>query len=102
MLQKRYKPCLYNALQFIHSFEHLAPLKHEFVLTVDFTHAAIFQVSMTDAEVVAIDVNETMHPVNAIFHPLHRNLIYSDAMYREIRQLSLSGNSSVSLTNTGT
>uniref|UniRef100_K1PJQ2 Low-density lipoprotein receptor-related protein 4 n=1 Tax=Magallana gigas TaxID=29159 RepID=K1PJQ2_MAGGI len=78
-----------------------APLKHEFVLTVDFTHAAIFQVSMTDAEVVAIDVNETMHPVNAIFHPLHRNLIYSDAMYREIRQLSLSGHSSVSLTNTG-
>lgn len=78
-----------------------SPLKHDFVLTVDFTHAAIFQVSMTDADVVAIDVNETMHPVNAIFHPLHRYLIYSDAMYREIRQLSLSGHSSGTLTNTG-
>ncbi|XP_062572042.1 low-density lipoprotein receptor-related protein 4-like [Saccostrea cucullata] len=77
------------------------PLQSDFVLTVDFTHATIFQVSMADANVVAIDVSETIRPVNAIFHPLDRNLIYSDAMYREIRQLSMSGRKSVTLTNTG-
>lgn len=76
-------------------------MKQNFVLTVDFTHAGIFQVSMADANVAAIDVNETIRPVNAVFHPLHHNLIYSDAMYREIRQLSMSGLESVTLTNTG-
>jgi hypothetical protein len=55
---------------------------------------------MVDAAVVAIDVNETIRPVNAIFHS--HTLIYSDAMFREIRRLSMSGRESVTLTHTGT
>ncbi|XP_061165321.1 low-density lipoprotein receptor-related protein 4-like [Saccostrea echinata] len=92
-----------NAIVYDQSEQPIAkvPLQSDFVLTVDFTHATIFQVSMADANIVAIDVNETIRPVNAIFHPPNRNLIYSDAMYREIRQLSMSGRESVALTNTG-
>ncbi|XP_062584701.1 low-density lipoprotein receptor-related protein 4-like [Saccostrea cucullata] len=78
-----------------------ATLKKNFILTVDFTHKKIYQISTQSAMVSALDVQEDYSPARAIVHHVTSDIYWSDFRSRQIKKMTLDGKNITTILNLG-
>jgi hypothetical protein len=76
-------------------------MKNNYVLTVDFTHKKIYQISTQSALVSALDVQEDYSPARAIVHDVTSDIFWSDYRHRQIKKMAMDGKNVTTILNLG-
>ncbi|KAK3087802.1 hypothetical protein FSP39_010804 [Pinctada imbricata] len=77
------------------------PILKDFVLVVDLTHGLFYQVSLTDANIVAVDVPFPNYPKHAIYDPTHHYVYWSDFNTNRIMRSTINGTNKSVVFNSG-
>lgn len=76
-------------------------MKNNFILTVDFTHKRMYQISTQSAVVSAVDVDKDYSPARAFVHHVTSDIYWSDYRNRQIKKMDLSGKNVTTILNLG-
>ncbi|XP_052719172.1 low-density lipoprotein receptor-related protein 4-like [Crassostrea angulata] len=76
-------------------------MKNNFILTVDFTHKRMYQISTQSAVVSAVDVDKDYSPARAFVHHVTSEIYWSDYRNRQIKKMDLSGKNVTTILNLG-
>lgn len=76
-------------------------MKNNYILTVDFTHKKIYQISTQSAAVSALDVQEDYSPARAIVHHVTSDIYWSDFRNRQIKKMNLNSKNITTILNLG-
>jgi hypothetical protein len=73
----------------------------EFALTVDYTHGMLYQISLKNAEVRAIDLPTPNYPMSAIYDTKRHDIYWTDFQRYQILQSTIWGQNKSVVFNTG-
>lgn len=73
----------------------------EFALTVDYTHGMLYQISLKNAEVKAIDLPTPNYPMSAVYDTKRHNIYWTDFQRYQILQSTIWGQNKSVVFNTG-
>ncbi|XP_033732496.1 low-density lipoprotein receptor-related protein 5-like isoform X2 [Pecten maximus] len=70
------------------------PQSSNFLLVIDFVHGKLFQISTTDAQITALDINAVERPIDAMLDPETSFVFWSEINDGTIRKSTLNGSDS--------
>lgn len=68
-----------------------APINNDFLLTTDNTHNKIYQISLANKSVTALDLPNLNSPTGIAYNPKSSMVVWSEIMTGQIRQAFLTG-----------
>lgn len=73
----------------------------DFALTVDYTHGILYQVSLNNAEVTAVDLPPPNYPMSAAYDAKRQRVYWTDFQRYQILESTIWGKNKTVVFNTG-
>ena len=73
----------------------------DFALTVDYTHGILYQISLQDAKVTAINLPPPNYPMSAVYDSKRHKVYWADFQRYQILQSTIWGKNKTVVFNTG-
>lgn len=77
------------------------PIMEDFALTVDYTHGILYQVSLSNAEVSAVDLPPPNYPMSAAYDAKRHRVYWTDFQRYQILESTIWGKNKTVVFNTG-
>lgn len=77
------------------------PIMEDFALTVDYTHGILYQVSLNNAEVTAVDLPPPNYPMSAAYDAKRHRVYWTDFQRYQILESTIWGKNKTVVFNTG-
>lgn len=77
------------------------PIMEDFALTVDYTHGILYQVSLSNAEVTAVDLPPPNYPMSAAYDAKRHRVYWTDFQRYQILESTIWGKNKTVVFNTG-